>query len=121
MVTRSKNNIHKPKRAFSVSKHPLHENLEPSTVREAMKYDHWRQAISAEFDALIRNGTWSLVPPPKSHNIVDCKWIFRVKRKSNGSIEKYKARLVAKGFTQCAGVDFHETFAPVVHPQTIKP
>jgi histone deacetylase 1/2 len=51
---------------------------------------------------------------------VGCKWLFRIKRNVDGSISRYKARLVAKGFTQCYGVDFHETFAPVVRPQTIK-
>jgi len=61
--TRSKNNIFKPK-VFNVTNYPLPENLEPSNVRQAMQIPHWRQAISEEFDALIRNGTWSLVPPP---------------------------------------------------------
>ena len=105
---------------FNVTNYPLPENLEPSNVRQAMQIPQWRQAISEEFDALIRNGTWSLVPPPRGHNIVDCKWLFRIKRNPNGSISRYKARLVAKGFTQCPGVDFKETFAPVVRPQTIK-
>jgi hypothetical protein len=105
---------------FAASKHPLLENLEPSSVREAMKYAHWRQAISAELDALIGNGTWTLVPPTNGQNVVGCKWLFRIKRNPDGSISRYKARLVAKGFTQCQGIDFKETFAPVVRPQTIK-
>ncbi|PNX98781.1 hypothetical protein L195_g022038 [Trifolium pratense] len=120
IVTRSKNNIFKPKRVFHASNHPLPENLEPSNVRQAMQHPHWRHAISEEFNALIRNGTWSLVPPPQDKNIVDCKWLFRIKRNPDGTIARYKARLVAKGFTQCPGVDFKETFAPVVRPQTIK-
>jgi len=120
VVTRSKNNIFKPKKLYHVSNHPLLENLEPSNIRQAMQYAHWRQAISEEFDALIKNGTWSLVPAPPNQNIVECKWLFRIKRNSDGSIARYKARLVAKGFTQCPGVDFHETFALVVRPQTIK-
>ncbi|CAJ2637896.1 unnamed protein product [Trifolium pratense] len=119
-VTRSQNNIFKPKRLFQATKHPLAENVEPSSIKEAMKHDHWRKAIYEEFDALVRNGTWSLVPPPKDTNIVGCKWLFRIKRQADGSIDRYKARLVAKGFTQRHGVDFHETFAPVVRPQTIK-
>jgi hypothetical protein len=121
VVTRSKNNIVKPnKKYFHVSLHPLPENLEPSNIRQAMQHTHWRQAISEEFNALIRNGTWSLVPPPPNHNIVDCKWLFRIKRNPDGTIARHKARLVAKGFTQSVGVDFKETFAPVVRPQTIK-
>ena len=120
IVTRSKHNIYKRKRMFATSKHPLPKNLEPSCVREAMKYTQWRQAISAELDALIGNGTWTLVPPTKGQNVVGCKWLFRIKRNPDGSISRYKARLVAKGFTQSKGIDFQETFAPVVRPQTIK-
>ena len=121
MTTRSKNGIFKPKkRLFTATKHPLPENLEPSSVREAMKYPHWRQAMAEEFDALLRNGTWSLVPAPKDHNVVGCRWLFRIKRNPDGSISRFKARLVAKGYTQTPGYDFHETFAPVVRPQTVK-
>lgn len=120
MITRSKRNIFKPKHVFNVSNHPLLENLEPSNVRQAMKHAHWRRAISEEFDAFIRNGTQSLVPPPRDTNIVDFKWLFRIKRNPDGSISRYKSRLVAKGFTQCPDVDFKETFASVVRPQTIK-
>lgn len=120
MQTRSKNNIFKPKQSFHVSHHPLPENLEPSNIRQALQHLHWRQAISEEFDALIRNGTWTLVPPPSGHNIVECKWLFRIKRNPDGTISRYKARLVAKGYTQCPGIDFKETFAPVIRPQTIK-
>lgn len=85
-----------------------------------MKYAHWRAAMSEEFDALLRNGTWHLEPAPKNKNIVKCKWLFRVKRHPDGSVSRYKARLVAKGFTQTPGIDFKETFAPVIKPQTIK-
>ncbi|XP_057418747.1 uncharacterized mitochondrial protein AtMg00820-like [Lotus japonicus] len=120
MVTRSKNNIFKPKRALTTFNHPLPENLEPSNIREAMCHEHWRRAVSDEFDALLRNGTWSLVPPPKGKNILGCKGLFRIKRNTDSTIARYKARLVAKGFTQCAGPDYKETFAPVVRPQTIK-
>jgi hypothetical protein len=121
VVSRSQNNIFKPnKKFYHTSLHPLPENLEPSNIRQAMQHSHWRQAVSEEFNALIRNGTWSLVPPPENHSIVDCKWLFRIKRNRDGTISRYKARLVAKGFTQCPGVDFKETFAPVVWPQTIK-
>ncbi|XP_019420660.1 PREDICTED: uncharacterized protein LOC109330838 [Lupinus angustifolius] len=114
MVTRSKNNIFKPKRAFAASNHPLPENLEPSNIREAMHHEHWRKVVSDEFDTLMHNGTWSLVPPPKNKNIVGCKWLLRIKRHPDGFIARYKAHLIPKGFTQCPGFDFKETFAPVV-------
>ena len=75
--------------------------------------------MSEEYDALVRNGTWELVPLEDITNLVGCKWIFRIKRNSDGSIDRYEARLVAKGFHQRPGVDYHETFSPVVKPATV--
>lgn len=120
IVTRSQNNIFKPKKIFTATKHDLQENLEPSTITQAFKITHWRDACSVEFNALMNNGTWTLVPRRAHTNLVGCKWLFRIKRNPDGSVARYKARLVAKGFTQTPGLDFKETFAPVVKPQTIK-
>lgn len=120
IVTRSKNNIFKPKTVFAATKHDLKENLEPSTINQTLKIPQWREASFAEFDALLNNGTWTLVPKPENTNLVGCKWLFIIKRNPDGSVARYKARLVAKGFTQTPGLDFKETFAPVVKPRTIK-
>lgn len=75
--------------------------------------------MSAEFNALSRHGTWDLIPPPQA-NIIGCHWVFVIKRKVDGSVDKYKARLVAKGFNQRPGIDYHETFSPVVISVTIR-
>ena len=76
--------------------------------------------MQSEFDALQNNKTWTLIPREQAGKIVGNKWVFRVKYNPDGSISKYKAILVAKGFHQTQGVDFFETFSPVVKPCTIR-
>lgn len=114
------NGIFKPKKIFSVTKYPLPSPAEPTCVTQALQHIEWKQAMSDEFNALMQNGTWSLVPFQPHFNIVGNKWVFRLKRNPDGSIARYKARLVAKGFHQRPGIGYKDTFSPVIKPQTIK-
>lgn len=75
--------------------------------------------METEFKAFQKNRTWSLVPPPSHGKVIDCKWVFKVKYKPDGSIDGYKARLVARGFNQTHGLDYFETVSPVVKSSTI--
>jgi len=70
---------------------------EPQNLDEALENRNWKEAMDAEYMALMKNKTWHLVPPQKGRNIIDCKWVYKIKRKSDGSLNRYKARLVAKG------------------------
>ena len=75
--------------------------------------------MSEEINTLLKNCTWSLVPQSPHHDTFGCKWVFRVKRKADGSIELYKPRLVAKGFHRQSSIDYAETFNPVIKPAII--
>jgi histone deacetylase 1/2 len=76
--------------------------------------------MESEYQALLRNKTWHLVPQPQGRNVIRCKWVYKVKCKANGTFDRYKARLVAKGFKQHYGIDYENTFNPVVKAATIR-
>ena len=96
-------------------------NIEiPRSIREALENPDWGQAVDDEIRVLKKNGTWKLLDLPKGKQPVGCKWIFTVKYKSDGRVERYKARLVAKGFTQAYGIDYQETFAHVAKLNTMR-
>jgi hypothetical protein len=119
IITRSRNNIVKPLHKLNLHVRPS-PPIEPSTITQALRDPDWRSAMQAEFDALHRNNTWDLVSRSSAQNLVGCKWVYRIKRNPDGSIDRYKARLVAKGFHQRPGCDYTETFSPVVKPVTIR-
>ena len=73
-----------------------------------------------EYDALLQNNTWQLVPRPSNTNIVSGKWVFRHKFNSDGSLTRYNDRWVCRGYSQQHGIDYNETFSPVVKPSTIR-
>ena len=93
---------------------------EPTCYTMAAKSHEWCQAMNLEFDALLQNHTWTPVPSHPSQNLIGCKWVFRVKRKADGSVEQHKARLVAKGFHQQSRVDYDETYGLVIKPTTVR-
>jgi histone deacetylase 1/2 len=93
---------------------------EPSNLNEALVDPRWKAAMEEEYNALLRNKTWHLVPARKGMNIVDCKWVWKIKRKADGTIDRYKGRLVAKGYRQRYGIDYEDTFSPVVKIATVR-
>ncbi|KAJ0492486.1 putative RNA-directed DNA polymerase [Helianthus annuus] len=98
----------------------LNKTLEPTCYDEAAKDPRWVEAMNKEMEALFRNNTWTLVDLPPGRKPIGCKWVYKVKYKSSGEIERFKARLVAKGFNQREGLDFGETFSPVVKMVTVR-
>jgi hypothetical protein len=131
MVTRSHTGSLKPKpfhdyQLFAHTKHPptaflaILPDIEPSCFSKAALDPRWQTAMSLEFEALMTNGTWTLCPRPLHHNVIRNKWVYKIKQKPDGSIDRFKARLVAKGFEQQSGVDYIDTFSPVIKPSTIR-
>lgn len=123
MITKSKNGIHEPKNPIILS--VLHESetvpeVEPVHFSQASPHLVWQKAIQEEYEALIKQGTWDLVPAPSQANVIGCQWIYKIKRNSDGSVARYKARLVANGNQQYEGIDFTETSRPVVKQPTIR-
>jgi hypothetical protein len=91
-------------------------NAEPESFEEATSSgnaEQWKQAMDEEIQSLKQNQTWTLVEPPKNQQVIDNRWVYKIKRNEDGSVQKYKARLVARGLRQIAGVDYNETFSPV--------
>ncbi|GKA00552.1 retrovirus-related pol polyprotein from transposon TNT 1-94 [Tanacetum coccineum] len=95
-------------------------SAEPSTFYEGVKDRNWVDVVNAEFEALNRNNTWSITCLPKGRKPIGSKWIFKIKDKASGEIERYKARQVAKGFSQRECTDYDETFSPIVTMTTVR-
>ena len=90
----------------------LRTPVSQTCVSHALESEHWRDAMQLEVDSINKNHTWDLVDLPHGKKPIGTKWVFKVKRKQDGSVDRYKARLVAKGYAQKKGVDYDETFAP---------
>ena len=96
------------------------KNQEPQSYSQPMKSIEWRDAMEKEIQALESNNTWSLSSLLEGKSPIGCKWVCKIKYRSNGSIERFEARLVAKGYTQVEGIDFHDTFAPIAKLVTVR-
>jgi hypothetical protein len=92
----------------------------PKSYKSALLDPNWAAAMKDEYDALLQNNTWQLVPRPSNTNIASGKWIFRHKFNSDGSLARYKARWVCRGYSQQHSINYDETFSPVVKPSTIR-
>eukprot|EP00253_Pinus_taeda_P029215 PITA_29215 len=77
-------------------------------------------AMVEEYDSIMRNNVWDIVPRPGDKSVVTFQWLYKVKQAADGSIEKHKARFVARGFSQVEGIDYNETFAPVARYSSIR-
>ncbi|CAA7035581.1 unnamed protein product [Microthlaspi erraticum] len=106
--------------AFMVA---LYDDLEPRSVQEALSCpnsNEWNDAVGEELESMKENHVWDLVDLPPERRAIGNKWIFKIKRNADGSIDRYKARLVAKCYTQQEGIDYEETFSPVVRFASIR-
>lgn len=93
---------------------------EPRSFKEAVKDPGWRKAMQEEVDALERNKTWTLEDLPSNKRVIGCRWVYKIKYQSDGTVERLKARLVVYGNRQIAGIDYNETFAPVAKMVTVR-
>nr|GEV69815.1 ribonuclease H-like domain-containing protein [Tanacetum cinerariifolium] len=110
-------NLSSQNKCFSTE---LNKSFKPKNFYEASKDPHWTEAINNEMDALYRNDTWEITDLPIGRKAIGGKWVYKIKYKSSGDIDRYKARYVAKGFNQKEGIDFDETFSSVVKIVTIR-
>lgn len=97
----------------------ISSNDEPQSFSQAVKIQHWRDAMTAEVEALQNNQTWSITPLSPNKKPIGCKWVYKIKYLSDGTIQRYKVCLVAKGFTQKGGQDYYDTFASVAKLVTV--
>ncbi|GKE77345.1 ribonuclease H-like domain-containing protein [Tanacetum coccineum] len=93
---------------------------EPKSYTEASAYPRWIDVMNLEIEALNRNGTWIITNLPTRRKAIGCKWVYKVKCKSNEEVERFKARLVSKGYNQKEGIDFDGTFSQVVRIVSVR-
>jgi hypothetical protein len=83
-------------------------DVDPTIYEEVAGKKEWKDAMVEEYQPIVKNDIWDMVPRPKEKSVVSSKWIFKTKHATNGSIEKYKAIFLARGFSQKEGIDYEE-------------
>ncbi|XP_013623810.1 uncharacterized mitochondrial protein AtMg00820-like [Brassica napus] len=118
MSTRSKHGITKPKQIFSLLAKPF--SALPKSHIQALNDPNWNPSMTIEYNAIVKSETFDLVPRPSNTNIVRSMWLYKHKYDADGNFKSHKSRLVANGKSQEQGIDYDETFSPVVKPATIR-
>ena len=93
---------------------------EPSSFSDAVKHQVWKDAMTEEYESIMKNDVWEMVPRPLDKTIVTSKWLYKIKHVADRSMENYKARFVARGFSQKEGIDYDKIFAPVAQYTAIR-
>eukprot|EP00253_Pinus_taeda_P033051 PITA_33051 len=93
---------------------------EPSSFQEVVQQPVWVDAIVEEYDSIVWKSVWDVVPRLENKSVVSSRWLYKVKQAADGSVEKHKARFDSRGFSQVEGIDYDETFAPVVRYSSIR-
>jgi hypothetical protein len=109
--------------ASSVSMAMMAIEDSPRTYQEAIESeesDQWKKAMDEEMESVKENETWTLEKLPERRQAVSCKWVYVKKRNNDGEVGRFKARLVARGFSQQEGIDYNETFSPVVRFDSLR-
>lgn len=106
--------------AFSAEEFVENDPISISDAKQRNDWPEWKAAIESEYASLINNGTWTLCDLPEGRKTISSKWVFKLKYKANGDVDKHKARLVARGFTQKLGFDYNETYSPVAKLTTLR-
>lgn len=119
MVTHSQLGIHKPNPKYALTIVRQDIPRVPHSVKSALSHTGWRAAMQEEMDALHHNNTWQLVPRDRTMHVIGFKWVLKPKLKSDGTLDRLKAHVVAKGYLQLDGVDYIDTFSPLIKPGTI--
>jgi hypothetical protein len=115
--TLSYSHLSPPHKAYTLA---ISTPVKPKFYPEAISSPHWCESMTKELAAPEANHTWVLTSLPLGKHPIGCKWMYKIKFKSDGSIERYNARLVAKGYNQLEGIDYAETFSPVAKLVTVR-